>query len=309
MEVQPCKFELVEMKFVKCTQALATRFRDMKTIAGERKCMPRNIENIEEQIRQRTFAPPRWVCAVFGNDEYRMNGQHTSIVLSKLGNDCKQFKVIYEKYRVNSPEELAELWMIWDGVNSVRKTNQIYLAYASAFPALRELPERVVRTAIGGINRRKTYGSMDGKTTPVGRVKGVENHQDFITWYSGMVDIRWNKHKNTPNLLKYPITGAMMATHEKYPKASTSFWRSVSANNGPDPQGGDRTLRDFLCLNKIGRGGSTERDYYFNCVDCFNHWVQGKDVKSLRSQKKINYWDTIEVIDLPGVEERFANVK
>src|SRR5262252_2702873 len=96
---------------VKVTRKLAQEYATMDPPPHERPLSERRLAVYEKLIRQGHFRPVIWATARCKETHgtYRVNGQHTSTLLSGL-EDIPEFWAVIERYQCDTLEDVAKLY-------------------------------------------------------------------------------------------------------------------------------------------------------------------------------------------------------
>src|SRR5215475_5027119 len=95
------EFQLVNSSVVALTIDLAKQFAMMEASPTERALNPDRVKYLKEKVEAGQAITFHWTTAQFGNKEVRMNGQHSSKMLSDLepAKFPTNLKVLRESYK------------------------------------------------------------------------------------------------------------------------------------------------------------------------------------------------------------------
>jgi len=101
-------FTLLTSKTEPLTLELAQRFTSMTLSPTERQLDPARAKMLRDKVEAGQFITCTWATARLGDKEYRVNGQHSSKVLTELNGDFpKGLTAHLDTYKVDSMEGLA----------------------------------------------------------------------------------------------------------------------------------------------------------------------------------------------------------
>src|SRR4051812_22803639 len=102
-------------KTQKVTKALAKAFVDMEAAPHDRPLSERRLQVYEKLLYMGEFRPVTWASAycVETGETYRVNGKHTSIMLSGL-EVLPDFFVTIEEYECDTLQDVAKLYSTFD---------------------------------------------------------------------------------------------------------------------------------------------------------------------------------------------------
>lgn len=108
-------FRLVNSETKPLTPELAERFRAMLPSPTERAFDSARAKMLREKAEAGQLITFNWATAKIGDKEYRVNGQHSSSVLSELNGHFPQgLKVHMDTYEVDDTDGLALLFRQFD---------------------------------------------------------------------------------------------------------------------------------------------------------------------------------------------------
>src|SRR5437588_9812019 len=92
---------------VRATPQLAQRFANMAGCPGDRPLNSDRCNQLRRIIANQEFRTAEWASAVCEGKEYRVNGKHTSTILTEIDGSFPDVMVIVEKYACDSLEALG----------------------------------------------------------------------------------------------------------------------------------------------------------------------------------------------------------
>ena len=263
----------------RATRESAEQFRLMDP-PHDRALSERRLQIYERMMKAGEFRPITWAkCfCLETNQEYRVNGQHTATLLSKL-DPTPDVYVTVETYEADTLEDVSKLWSTFDSRIGVRTTSDINGGFAAAIPELREYSGRFINLIVTALSYHKWH---DGYTqVPAAeRAELLFDSADFALWVEqllGSGDTKQFRH-----LHRGPVVAAMYATWLKSKKAATEFWQAVRDDIGRSPSLPDRRLSRWLLSMNVqhGQGARTarasrmarQREFYVRCIHAWNAW-------------------------------------
>src|SRR5215470_6184214 len=123
-------FRLVNSETKPLTPELAERFKAMLPSPTERAFDPARAKMLREKAAAGQLITFNWATAKYGDKEYRVNGQHSSAVLTELNGQFPQgLKAHVDTYQVDDPDGLALLFRQFDNRKSGRTPTDVSGAY------------------------------------------------------------------------------------------------------------------------------------------------------------------------------------
>ncbi len=270
------------------TKDLANEFANMEPAPLDRPLSERRIAVYRRLLEQGGFRPCTWAkayCKETGST-YRVNGKHTSTLLSSL-EVLPQFYVTIEEYECESLDDVARLYSTFDSKLMARSAGDINHSFAGTVPQLRDMPLRLINVAVAGMayhlyNTGAKYVSMQAAE----KAELLLEHTDFVVWLKEMIgggvsEQRGHRSK-CPHLQRQPVVAAMMGTWLRHTVEATKFWTAVRDETGTDPKMPDRVLSRWLLTNVIkekGKAKTHHREVYVKCLHGWNAWRNKESTK------------------------------
>lgn len=275
-------------KTLKVTKNLAKTFAEMDPAPHDRPLSERRLQVYQKLLTAGQFRPVTWASAICTETGglYRVNGKHTSVLLSGL-DVMPEFYVTVEEYECDQLEDVAKLYATFDSSMQNRSARDIYLSFAGTMPELKGVPDKVVQAAITGIAYQRLGQDVYGKTQPAERAEMILDHAEFVLWMADVLrggfspkELGRNGAGNKSNhLLRIPVVAAMLATWNKAKGDSEKFWTAVRDDSGPSPDCPDRRLSRYLLVfnsKSMDRTGKLRavgnREIYVKCLHAWNAW-------------------------------------
>lgn len=265
-------------KTLRVSKSLAREFANMDSVPNDRPLSERRLNVYRKMFADGGFRPVTWakVTCKETMTTYRVNGKHTSILLSSM-DTLPEFYVTIESYEAGTLADVAQLYSTFDSQTQSRTSRDIYMSFAGTVPELAEIPGIVINAMIPGIAYAKTQ-EKSYYLTPSERAEMILDHVDFAQWANGIV--RPPDGKNARTLSRLPVLAAMVLTYERDQKDATTFWTAVRDETGATPSDPDRKLARWLLTTNINaRGGNVplskkadNREFFVRCLKSWNSW-------------------------------------
>jgi hypothetical protein len=256
--------------------------------------VPKKRENyLHGQVTAGEAVTFHWADAKLEDVTYRVNGQTSSLVLSKLNGTMPEGLVAHvDHYEVDHKDGLAALFRKFDSRESSRSVLDVSGAYQGLIDELASTPKKVARLALEGIVWHDK--NVSGLAVPKGddrfsRFNRSEDHP-FIIWAGQILSVK------TPELKRVSVLAAMYATYGIDQTAAPAFWDTAvkadeSDDNGDPAQVLDRWLR--LLIEDGYPDGVRDAQVYQACIFAWNAHRQGKDIAKVRFDTKRGFFDPL----------------
>lgn len=263
---------------VKCTRALVKEFVDMEPAGGDRNFRNANGQSIRSAIQEGRFRVADFASAKCLEDGfvYRVNGKHTSMVLSEMNGEFpSDLSAVVERYECDTLSDIASLYATFDPRSSARNTNDINRSYAACSPLLCDIPCRIVNLCASGIAYATWEDAMFNKS-PELRSQLMVDNAAFVVWMYDLFSAGEWKH-----LKRAGVIAACFKTYAKSQKASQEFWSLVRDGSGSNHRSPDRVLNKFLLTSRV-RGQAnhaateTTRSMMVKSLHAWNAWRRGE---------------------------------
>lgn len=265
------------------TRALVDEFANMETLPRDRPLSERRMAVYERILKAGEFRPVTWAsayCEETGST-YRVNGKHTSMLLSKLPSMPTDFYVTVERYICPTMEDVAKLYATFDSREAMRTGNEIIHSFASTVREFDGLNRRTLPLVVSAAAYHE-WG-MNYFSRPISdRAERLLDNIDFTIWLDAMLF----PHEGIRSkfLVRTPVTTAMYGTWRKTKSGSNEFWGHVRDED--ELQGSTtRVLARYLVgrtVKNAHTGTVAEkqvvsfREMYVKCIHSWNAWRKGE---------------------------------
>lgn len=274
-------------KTQKVTKALAKTYAEMEPAPHDRPLSERRLAVYEKLLTAGEFRPVTWASAICKETGgvYRVNGKHTSVLLSGL-DKVPEFYVTVEEYECDDLSDVAQLYATFDSKMQSRTSRDINMSFAATVPVLKDLPAYCINLAVGGMSYWQwKEGQVNAQLAE--RAEQLLEHPEFVVWLAGVFSSGETGGKPTRShsrhLQRVAVVAAMFATWQKAQKQSTQFWEAVRDETGASPTVPDRKLARYLLTVGINTGQGSQRarqakprEFYVKCLHGWNAWRKGE---------------------------------
>ncbi len=284
-------------KTQKATRKLAEEFVTMEMAPRDRPLSERRLQVYQQILNKGEFRPVTWASAncLETGATYRVNGKHTSILLSKA-EPLPELYVTVEKYECDTLEDVARLYSTFDSKMQSRTANDIYRSFASCIPELVEVPAKVINLTICGVAYFTYQDAYGAKQTAQERAENIFEHSDFAMWVPRVIPSTAEKNRH---LYRLAVFAAMFATYTKSKSAASDFWKAVCEESGSQANLPDRKLARYLLTHFSSKGGNqvnskagryrvADREIYVKCLHAWNAWRKTETTN-------LNYYPEAEI--------------
>jgi hypothetical protein len=278
------------------TLDLARRHNTMAESPTERGLDPSRVKYLREKAEQGQLVPFHWAVAkerYNGGRVVRMNGLHSSTMLTELDSFPDGLRVHLDEYEVDTPSDLATLFRQFDARKSSRTPSDVAGAYQGLHEELDGVPRHIAKLAVEGIGfferyvKRTMVLAGDDQYTLFDEVRW----HPFIKWLGELHSIK------TPEMQVVPVAAAMCGTYLADEPEARNFWMRVSRCDGEDDEPSfvlDTWLKDL----KDARFKQSKRikagNIYQGCAFAWEQHLSGKRIRGIRSDVSKGLLDPTE---------------
>lgn len=269
-------------KTMLASKSLVTEFTEMEAVPYDRPVSERRLHVYRQILARGEFRPVTWASVLCKetNTTYRVNGKHTSLMLSAM-HPLPDFYVTVERYICDTMQDAATLYNTFDSKLAARSTNDIYWAFAATVPELKNVPKALINLVVGAAAFKK-WGERYTEIPPAERAEELIDCHDFAVWLDGIITgVSSNSGMSSGrSLRRQAVVNAMLATYDKGPNKAKEFWTLVRDESAPERDDPTRKLARYLveitltnrAFNKAGTPKSKRADSREVLVKCFHAW-------------------------------------
>jgi hypothetical protein len=274
-------FNLIKAETLPLTPELVAEFITLPASPTERPLLPRRVAFLQNAFEEDRLVNFDWVEAILGEQRYRVNGQHSATMLSRLNGDFPRGRYVHkDTYRVADEDELVSLFRQFDARQSGRSAGDVAGAYQMAQPDLRDVDRKKAKLAIDGCAwyRHHIEGFAVGRGDDVYRLFSSGNLHDYIRWIGDLLDMK------TPELESNTVVGAMYATHIANEEAAKTFWGQVARGGVDYEEEAPSTVLDqwLKAAAKEKPKVIKPGELYQGCVYAWNSYRRGRSIERVR---------------------------
>jgi hypothetical protein len=285
-------FKIIEGPVVrKATSELAKHFVQMASLPEDRPYREGIAILLEKALKAGQLRAPEWASVVVNGIQYRINGKHTSILLSKLKpkDIPKDLRVVITKFFAKDFEEAARIYATYDSNTSARTQKEINHMFAASCPELTKVNRRTIDTAVAAIGNviwskhERRYKTVHEKAAL------IIQHTEFLVWINKLFQ---GTTQGTRYMHRSPVNSVMFETYSKDKKAATEFWQGVRDGSSESNKTADRFLQRWLMTVWMHRSSITpkeivdERKVWVCCVTSWNNWRRNIPMNSFKYYAK-----------------------
>jgi len=279
-------FKLISSETKPLTPDLAERFKAMLPSPTERLFDPARAKMLREKAEAGQLIAFNWAIAKVGDKEYRVNGQHSSAVLTELNGQFPQgLKVHMDTYQVDNTDGLALLFRQFDSRKSGRTPTDVSGAYQGLYTDLADVSRSAAKLAVEGVAWFDRY--VEGLPAPKGddvyTLFGKTPLHNFIRWVSEVFSIK------TPELRRHTIVAAMYGTFDKNEAEARKFWREVSRGGVEFEDNHPTTVLDTFLKSIVEDKKKSElkpANFYQASIYAWNAYRENKTITSMKYDAK-----------------------
>lgn len=251
------------------TRAVAEEFATASSWAGERALSQSRVRYLRQELVAGRFRSPEWALAWLNGKWYRVNGQHSSMMLASLNGEFpKDMKVTIKEFMCDTEDDLVRLFGTFDVRESAR-SGADYVGVAMAVSSQLE-PARLDRLAVyklaSGMMVHEGEGVVRRKASSRERAQMVHRDPAYLVAATPYAKKR---------LFSVGASAALYATWLVRTNAWSDFWDKTFNETAPDPNAPTRVLARFLRGENRGNSKANVRAIYVKCIHAWNAWRTG----------------------------------
>jgi hypothetical protein len=285
-------FQLIKSEVKPLTPELAREFHELTPSPTEREINPARIKMLREKAALGHLVTFHWSAATLKGKRMRMNGQHSSTMLSELnGSFPEGLKVHLDDYSVEDEGDLAMLFRQFDERKSSRSAADVSGAYQGLITELHDVPRLSAKLAVDGLAwyQRTVSREPTPKGDDIYSLFGQATLHPFIKWISEVFSIK------TPEMKSTPIVAAMYASFMANESEAKRFWHQVAMGGVEFEDNAPATVLDAW-LKSIKEGEIkkklTPAEIYQGCVYAWNAYRQERSITGIKSDTR-HSWLTV----------------
>ena len=252
--------------------------RKAEDMPGERKLKASRLTAIRSWIANKRFCRAHFAYAECAEDgkTYRVNGQHTSTVLSECNDDDpkafdfpKDIQVDLEFWKCDTKSELSDIFDTFDNPKSARTNDDKLGVYQAQYSDLQGVSRKVCKAGLQAINELRRQKNEDGKPAVALRETGLllaeTEVREFIRWLMSF--------DNAPNRLwaNQGIGAAMAESFYEDRDSSDAIWSQVIDEANPDPRDPKRLWASQIRAT-VARSTRNKGWYFRNARKEYRKW-------------------------------------
>ena len=268
-----------------------------REFSGERQLRPNHVNHLINAMLRGTFHP-EWVNLIVcehAGETWRMNGQHTCLARLELPKSWKDSgQVTVMTYETKTFDAMRELYASIDR-NSPRTKGNVIHSYLGGSEEFVEVSPTLVRLLGESLGFWLWEGGHE-----LYKHDGDEVSYLMMHTYKSLVQtilafcLTEPRLQSVEHMRRSPVVAAMYETFSKVIQPSLDFWTTIKTGVGFDSMSDPRLkLRSALQNTKLGSSRTKERQktidretQYRWCINSFNHWRKGDEMKVLNSTKE-----------------------
>jgi hypothetical protein len=262
--------------------AVAERHLAMTPSPTERAIDDSRLKWLREAAANGLLVNFQWTRAELDGELVRMNGQHSSKMLTELNGAFPEGLFVHlDTYEVDEKSDLALLFRQFDARKSARSPTDVSGAYQGLHPALADVPRTIAKLAVEGVawNWRHVEGTMSRSGDNMYTLFDNATLHPFIKWIGELQGIK------TPELQTAAVVAAMFSTFEVNMGEAKEFWPRV-AKGGSDEPGDPASVLD-IWLERAKTDGQRALNLkpghlYQGSIYAWNAYRTGREIKDIK---------------------------
>jgi hypothetical protein len=291
-------FRLLETETKPVTRELATEFRDMEASPTERDLDLRRVAHLKDKAVAGLLVSFQWATAQLGNRRLRMNGRHSSTMLTELDGSFPDNLVAHiDNYDVGDEDGLALLFRQFDDRKSARSPADVAGAYQGLYAPLHEVPKKIAKLGVLGVAwwRRTVEKVPTPSNDDVYSLMGETGLHSFLRWLPEIFNIK------TREMQVEAVLGAMYATYIASEHGANEFWMSVSRNGILYDETAPATvldewlksIQDKDAPNAQILGNLTASNKYQGCIYAWNAYRKNQSLSEIRFNTGKGFYNVV----------------
>lgn len=290
-------FTLVKSETLAMTSKLAIEVASMPGSDTERPLDEKRVDYLRGQVMAGLATPFSWAFAIRPDGTIvRINGQHSSAMLSKLNGDMPVgLTVTISTYKVDDRDGEVALFRQFDSRRSSRTIADVAGAFQGVIAEIKNVPRDSAKKAIEGIawHIKHVVGGPVPKGDDVYDLFHNKIYVDYLVWIGHTLSGK------TRELHRAPVLAAVYATYERDPEEAKEWWQKVArggeeyADKAPSTVL-DKWLEEERLPKPRRRALLSEGNYYQGCVFAWNAFRDGKaTIEKINYDTKKGYFEVV----------------
>lgn len=275
------------------TRELASWLANLPASPVERELAPRRLKHLQSKAKKRLLITFHWATVELDGRVLRINGQHSSKMLTALEPFPEGLFAHIDHYVVGSEADMAQLFRQFDDRTSSRTSSDVAAAYQGLQADLRGIDRRVAKLGIEGYawHERKVEGLPIKPGDDQYIAFNNPNVHPFLLWLGGFLTPQCQE------LRSVPVVAAMWACYLKNPSSSAVFWELVAAGGEPGAEANPASRLDEWLRSLREEKGADRKpppsEVYQGCINAWNAHRKERDLNRIHSDVKKGFAEPI----------------
>jgi hypothetical protein len=291
-------FQLLSTETKPVTRELAIEFRDMEASPTERDLDLRRVAHLKEKAEAGLLVSFQWATAQLGNRQLRMNGRHSSTMLTELDGSFPTNLVAHiDNYDVGDESGLALLFRQFDDRKSGWTPAEVAVVYQGLYDPLRAVPKKIAKLGVQGIAwwRRTVEKVPAPANDDVYSLMAETGIHSFLQWLPEIFNVK------TAEMQVEAVLGAMYATYVASEHGANEFWASVARNGiayddtAPSTVLDEwlKSLKDKTAPNAQILGNLTAANKYQGCIYAWNAYRKNQSLSEIKFNTGKGFYNVV----------------
>jgi hypothetical protein len=279
------------------THEKAYEYCDLPIFEGERPISDRHVQSLYDKMRRRLFNFRLVILssAIFDDQRFKINGQHTSWAYVNLTPEevAELYGEVFVReviYKVDSAADMKSLYSQYDA-GMIRSEGHLTKVQLIGESSVSGISTNNLNPLVSGLkmwlfeskHERQRYGSEEV-------VVLVDKHKDVFQLVATVLQ---DNKENAKLIRRQPVIAAMFATFSKVPTKARGFWQPVADGIGFESKTDPRyklrqTLQDaVLNVTSSSKKPTAPEDLFRMAILAWNKWRKDESAQaSLRTTKR-----------------------
>jgi len=287
------EFRLIESQTIPLTRELAKQFHQMTPSPTERPLDPRRVRHLKEKAESGLLVNFHWAKVKVGNQIVRMNGQHSSSMLTGLNGQFPEGLYVHmDEYEATDANGQALLFRQFDDRKSGRSPGDVAGAYQGLYKELADVPRPTAKMAIEGI------AWYDIKVQGIPRPTGDDVYSmfreriydGFLHWVGEVLGLK------QPEMKRVQLCSALYGTFTVNEAMAKEFWDHVARGGVEYEESHPASVLSRWLVDAKNREFKTPpkpAHFYQAGIYAWNALREQKELKSMNIDKLKNMLEPI----------------